>query len=652
MAFHNYHRRQPTHITTLLDARWRARSVSPNPITHPTSREVPDFWSNSPIAAQKRADFAAARDKYLAQEATRSSSSTVSSRKPSRLSPDTENHSANGNHLKVPGRATQTTDVATATGEQNVNAPLVPQTNAYKHDPSQRIFVGRSLRLEKMKFFGFDMDYTLANYKSPAYEGMLFSRTISRMIDIGYPEQLRSLTYNSNFPVRGLWFDMQFGNLLKVDGFGNILVGVHGFHFMKPYEIEEQYPNKFLHLNDSRVIILNTLFNMPDTYLLASLVDYFDTNPDYKILQDRTGVRKNDVIMSYKSFAKDLTDAVHWVHTEGSMKQHVLQNIDQYVVKDERIKQLLPQLRRHGQTFLLTNSEYSYTNGVMTYLLGSNWTEFFDISVVDAKKPHWFAEGTVFRQVDTSTGVLKLGMHTGPLKRGQVYAGGSCDAFRRMLKARGKDVLYIGDHIFGDVLRSKKNRGWRTFLIVPEIEHELTIWTERHGLFERLAQLDVQLAKLYKNMDATSANLAHNEIGEAVKAIRNLTHEMDQAYGVLGPLFRSGSRTTFFATQVERYADLYAASPYNLIYYPAFYFFRAPMMLMPHESTVDHLAKMNKPAGDKVGRQPSKSMASFCHEDIDDEPLSEEDAFHDTSSSELDKEISLKNYVKKSSLEK
>lgn len=24
------------------------------------------------------------------------------------------------------------------------------------------------------------------------------------------------------------------------------------------------------------------------------------------------------------------------------------------------------------------------------------------------------------------------------------------------MKARGKDVLYIGDHIFGDVLRSKK----------------------------------------------------------------------------------------------------------------------------------------------------------------------------------------------------
>ena len=35
-----------------------------------------------------------------------------------------------------------------------------------------------------------------------------------------------------------------------------------------------------------------------------------------------------------------------------------------------------------------------------------------------------------------------------------------------------------------------------------------------------------------------------------------------------------------------RYADLYAASILNLLYYPFCYMFRAPPMLMPHESTV------------------------------------------------------------------
>jgi 5' nucleotidase family len=36
-----------------------------------------------------------------------------------------------------------------------------------------RIFVNRSLHLENIKFYGFDMDYTLAEYKSPQYETLV-----------------------------------------------------------------------------------------------------------------------------------------------------------------------------------------------------------------------------------------------------------------------------------------------------------------------------------------------------------------------------------------------------------------------------------------------------------------------------------------------
>lgn len=36
-------------------------------------------------------------------------------------------------------------------------------------------------------------------------------------------------------------------------------------------------------------------------------------------------------------------------------------------------------------------------------------------------------------------------------------------------------VLYVGDHIYGDILRSKKTLGWRTMLVVPELATELDI---------------------------------------------------------------------------------------------------------------------------------------------------------------------------------
>jgi hypothetical protein len=38
----------------------------------------------------------------------------------------------------------------------------------------------------------------------------------------------------------------------------------------------------------------------------------------------------------------------------------------------------------------------------------------------------------------------------------------------------------VGDHIYGDILRSKKDLSWRTMLVVPELETELNI-LQRHA---------------------------------------------------------------------------------------------------------------------------------------------------------------------------
>lgn len=60
-----------------------------------------------------------------------------------------------------------------------------------------------------------------------------------------------------------------------------------------------------------------------------------------------------------------------------------------------------------------------------------------------------------------------------------------------------------------------------------------------------------------------------------------------------------------------RYADLYAASCCNLLHYPLFYLYRAPPMLMPHESTVAH-----EETSDKIS---SNTFATRMRQDtIDD----------------------------------
>ena len=55
-----------------------------------------------------------------------------------------------------------------------------------------------------------------------------------------------------------------------------------------------------------------------------------------------------------------------------------------------------------------------------------------------------------------------------------MFQNGSYRDLHAMLGvASGSEVLYAGDHIYGDVLKSKKALGWRTLLIVPELECEL-----------------------------------------------------------------------------------------------------------------------------------------------------------------------------------
>ena len=84
-----------------------------------------------------------------------------------------------------------------------------------------------------------------------------------------------------------------------MDGFGNILFCCHGLKFLKSEEIAAKYPNKFLQvrfvknngvvdamillqLDEKRIYVYNTLFNLPEIYLLACLIDYFQTNKNYK----------------------------------------------------------------------------------------------------------------------------------------------------------------------------------------------------------------------------------------------------------------------------------------------------------------------------------------------------------------------------------
>lgn len=286
---------------------------------------------------------------------------------------------------------------------------MSPEEPRAKRSYQQKIFVNRSLTLENIKCYGFDMDYTLAIYKSPDYEIMGFELIKDRLLSVGYPPELTRYTYDPSFPTRGLVIDTKYGNLLKVDSNGNILVCSRGFYFLKGYDIKKYYPNKFIQRHDTeRFYNLSTLFNLSETYIYSCLVDIFTRATRYENLIN--GFKHGDLMITFRSICQDVRDAMDYIHDKGILKSTTIKNLDKFVEQNPILPNFLLRIKEVAKVFLATNSDFNYTEAIMKYLLEGPikpgtpkkpWRSYFDLIVVDTRKPLFFGEGTVLRQVDT-----------------------------------------------------------------------------------------------------------------------------------------------------------------------------------------------------------------------------------------------------------
>ncbi|KAK6754151.1 hypothetical protein RB195_013261 [Necator americanus] len=446
-----------------------------------------------------------------------------------------------------------------------------------------RIFANRSLRLDKIKCVGFDMDATLAIYNSPISEEVAFDLAIKRLVDIGYPAEIETAKYRKEFTVRNAWFDKRLGILLKTDEHYNILNAFRGFNKLRRKEIRKYYPNKHIALEETRIFVLNTVFNVPETLLLATVVDYFEKQcgSEYTRLASGIGYKRKDKqqIVFYSTIFEDCRSTIDWIHMQGSFKDVITSNLSKFVAKDDRAIAMLQKLAHSGKKlFLLTNSDWRYTDLLMTHIMDSKWRQLFDIVIVDGCKPKWFLKDCAFKEMDTVTGRVKLGSHSGPLEKNNVYCKGCATEFIQRMGFAGKDILYVGDHIFGDVLKSKKVGGWRTLLIVPELDTEMKVWSSLSRKFNRLLELNSSLS--------FSESMHGGNGRDILKQIARITDDMEAEFGAMGSMLRCGWRQTHFAAQLKKYADLYTCNVYNLIYYSGTHYFNSPVLLLPHEEKI------------------------------------------------------------------
>jgi hypothetical protein len=60
-----------------------------------------------------------------------------------------------------------------------------------------------------------------------------------------------------------------------------------------------------------------------------------------------------------------------------------------------------------------------------------------------------------------------------------IYSGGEVAFLEERLGFQGDRVIYFGDHTYGDILRSKKTVGWRTAMVIEELERDSALETIR-----------------------------------------------------------------------------------------------------------------------------------------------------------------------------
>ncbi|MBT8493007.1 MAG: HAD-IG family 5'-nucleotidase, partial [Deltaproteobacteria bacterium] len=457
---------------------------------------------------------------------------------------------------------------------------------------------------------GFDMDYTLALYQQERLEQLSIELTLNKLIqNHGYPEDIRKLKYDPQWAIRGLVVDTSLGNVFKMDRFGFVGRCYHGRRPLAKDERHKIYRTKRIRLSTPRYKWIDTLFGLPEAVMYVTLVDYYDAQPG-----------KPD----YHQLFKDIRASIDEAHRDDTLKDTIRADMPAYVHKDDKLAETLHKLRSSGKKlFLLTNSYWPYSNAVMTYLLDGerkaypSWRNYFDIIIVGGTKPKFFSERNPFYEVETDTGE-PMGHKVSELTRGRVYLHGNITDFENMTGVRGDRVIYVGDHIYGDILKLRKSHTWRTAMVLQELELENRV-AERLGededdltLLDRRrrnldSEIDYQvtmLKRLQKLVDehAVSDPQLSGRLEEAKKQAKVtldryrkrlefieeecelLEDSIELAYNPhWGPMFREGNENSRFGQQVSDYADIYTSRVSNLLSYSPMRYFRAPRKKMPHE---------------------------------------------------------------------
>jgi len=477
----------------------------------------------------------------------------------------------------------------------------------------ERVFCNRSLNMTSIKAIGFDMDYTLAKYKLDVFEKLAYEETLKKLVAQGYPNEILKFQFDHTSTIRGLVIDKKRGNILKMDRHRYVKVAYHGFQELTAADRKTLYDAQtVLSYEEPDFALIDTVFSLAEAHLFMQMVDHREH-------------AKNKIEKSFQDIFYDIRDAMDRSHKDGSIKTNVAKNPEKYIEYDPHLNSVFEELRDSGKKlFLLTNSLWDYADAVMSFLLNQKcrhnetWIDYFDVVITGAHKPGFFTAKSPLYEVDTASGLLRNieDMQVFEKESNQhmhVFQGGHVKILHDLLGVqKGSEVMYVGDHVYGDILRSKKGIGWRTMLVIEELEHEISkleLLKDQNKRCNELGltreRLENQQERLLIALNAKKAGreilqpelsvLSYEQIQEQlnhvavqVEQARFLEQKELKAYhigfhSVWGELMKAGRQNSRFSAQVQTYACLYTSKVTNIKHYGTHKNYRATKDYMPHD---------------------------------------------------------------------
>lgn len=511
----------------------------------------------------------------------------------------------------TPGRNHGRTTVERRAGALQGNGPvpgfpgddLMAELEKFSPIPprGRDLYCNRTVNLRSIRAIGYDMDYTLIHYRIEEWERRSFEHLRRRLAAEGWP--VEGLEFDPTLMVRGLVIDRELGNVVKANRFGYVKRAFHGTRPLTFEELRESYARTIVDLSEPRWSFVNTFFSLSESCMYAQLVDLLDAG-------------KLPRAVGYEELHRRVVSTLDEAHMEGELKAEIVADPARFVVLDpDTTMALLDQKHAGRKLMLITNSEWSYTKSMMAFAFdrflpkGTTWRDLFDVIIVGARKPDFFLGRAPIFEVVNEDGLLQPAIR---MREGGIFLGGSARQLERHLGFSGNELLYVGDHMYGDVHVSKNVLRWRTALIVRELEAEVeameafeetqealdALMAEKARVEYLHCQLRLQLQRVRGGYGPRAA-VSAEELEQAVSAARTRISELDAQISPLarsagqlgnanwGPLMRAGNDKSHLARQVERYADVYTSRVSNFLFRTPFAYLRSYRGTLPHDPLMD-----------------------------------------------------------------